>query len=111
MPNPAFARCLYGDQYTEGSYIFLAEALIAQNSFTEPCLDDLEVDDEVLLYSTDGRNYLGAIKASPADVKAFRKLVAAKVCKRIYSIPLDISLKELTDDELDCLLIHRGLNS
>lgn len=110
MPNPSFSRCIYGD-YIAGDVVDLPTALMKQNDFLEPCLDDLEVDDEVLLYSADGRDYLGAIKASPADVKAFRKLVAAKVTRRLYSMELSIALKELTDEELDCILIFRGLNS
>lgn len=110
MPNSTFSRCIYGD-YVAGDVVDLPTALMKQNDFIEPCLDDLEVDDEVLMYSADGREYLGVIMASPSDVNEFRKLVAAKVTRRLYSMDLSVALHELTDGELDCILIFRGLNT
>ena len=108
MSHQDFACVIYTD--ADQDYIYIPEMLIASNSYLECHLDDLQVDDGVLLYSADGRDYRGLHVATVEDVKQFRKLVAAQTATRIYN-GLQTLLADLDDNDLECLLISRGLNS
>ena len=105
----SFTSAIYSDLPLDK--IYLPEQLLAANSWCEPSLNDLQVGDEAEVWSDDGTAYKGILAATVEDVKQFRKLEAAKVTRRIYSMDLSIALKELTDEELEAILIHRGLNS
>ena len=103
-----FASCIYTDLPFDK--IYWPEMLIDSNRWCEPELSDLLEDDEIQLWSADGSMYRGTHTATEDDVKTFRRLVADIVAKRIYASPI-ANLHELSDNELDCVLIARGLNN
>lgn len=104
-----FARCIYTN--TDLDYIYLPEMLLDANKHMEPDLNALELADEVLVYSADGAVYKGTLTATADDVHTWRKLVSKTVSLRLYQATSHKMLHELTDLELDCLLIARGFNS
>ena len=104
----SFASAIYSDLPLDK--IYLPEQLLAANSWCEPSLNDLQVGDEVEVWSADGTAYKGILAATTDDVKQWRKLLSAKIATRLYSQP-DLTLVDLSDDQLEALLIFRGLNS
>ena len=104
----SFSSAIYSDLPLEK--IYMPEMVIAQNSHLEPSLNDLKVGDDVEVWSANGDAFKGTMTANAEEVHQFRKLVAGIITRRIYSIS-GKCLHELSDDELEALLIHRGLNN
>lgn len=106
--TPSFASAIYSDLPLDK--IYLPEQLLAANSWCEPSLNDLQVGDEVEVWSTDGTAHKGILAANAEECRVWRKLIAEIVSTRVYSTP-DLQLANLSDNELESLLIFRGLNS
>lgn len=103
----SFATVIYSDLPLDK--IFLPEMLIDQNKHLEPSLNDLKVGDEVEVWSADGSYFKGLMGATAEEVLQFRKLVAGIITRRVYASNTE-HLHELSDEELESLLIHRRLN-
>ena len=104
----SFSSAIYTDLPL--NKIYLPEQLLAANSWCEPSLNDLKVGDDVEVWSANGDVFKGILTANAEEVHQFRKLVAGIITRRIYSIS-GKCLHELSDDELEALLIHRGLDN
>lgn len=109
MPSRSanFSSAIYSDLPLDK--IYLPEQLLAANSWCEPSLNDLQVGDEVEVWSADGTAYKGILVADADECFVWRKLLAEIISARVYSTP-DLLLANLTDNELESLLIFRGLN-
>lgn len=106
--NPSFSSAIYTDLPLEK--VYMPEMVIAHNSHLEPSLNDLQVGDDVEVWSCNGDAFKGILTANAEEVHQFKKLVAGIITRRIYSIS-GKCLHELSDGELEALLIHRGLNN
>lgn len=102
-----FSSAIYTDLPLDK--IYMPEQLLSHNSWFEPSLNDLQVGDDVEVWSADGSAYKGILTATEDEVQQFRKLLAGVITRRIYAQDYTL-LHELSDNELDAMLIFRGIN-